>query len=90
MCGSPTALHVTKMKMKRKADIEHSPAMIEVMNRIKYAFGHGPLARKIQENISPITVERVRQTTDIIRQEPERKRQIVRVAHSVIVCICLE
>ena len=69
--------------MKRKADIEHSPAMVEVMNRIKYAFGHGPLARKIQENISPITVERVRPTTDISRQE--RKRQIVRMAHSVYV-----
>jgi hypothetical protein len=64
----------------RKADIEHSPAMIEVMNRIKYAFGHGPLARKIQENISPITVERVRPTTDISRLE--RKRQIVRMAHT--------
>jgi hypothetical protein len=63
----------------RKADNEHSPAMIEVMNRIKYAFGHGPLARKTQE-ISPITVERVRPTTDISRQE--RKRQIVRMAHS--------
>ncbi len=62
----------------RKADIEHSPAMIEVMNQIKYAFGHGPLARNIQENISPITVERVRPTTDISRQE--RKRQIVRMA----------
>ncbi len=41
--GSPTALHVTRMNVKRKADIEHSPAMIEVMNRIKYAFGHAPL-----------------------------------------------
>ncbi len=30
--GSPTALHVTRMNVKRKADIEHSPAMIEVMN----------------------------------------------------------
>jgi hypothetical protein len=79
--GSPTALHVTMVK--RKADIEHSPAMVEVMNRIKYAFGHGPLARKIQENISPITVERVRPTTDISRQE--RKRQIMRMAHSVYV-----
>ncbi len=45
--GSPTALHVTRMNVMRKADNEHSPAMIEVMNRIKYAFGHGPLARKI-------------------------------------------
>ncbi len=66
--GSPTALHVTRMK--RKADIEHPPAMIEAMNRIKYAFGHGPLARKIQGNISPITVERVRPTTNISRQRP--------------------
>jgi hypothetical protein len=54
--NSPTALHVTKMNVMRKADNEHSPAMIEVMNRIKYTFGHGPLARKIQENISPITI----------------------------------
>jgi hypothetical protein len=69
----------------RKADNEHSPAMIEVRNRIKYAFGHGPLARRIQENISPITVERVRPTINIIRREPERKRQIVRMAHSVYV-----
>ncbi len=56
---SPTAIHVTRMNVMRKADNEHPPAMIEVMNRIKYAFGHGPLARKIQENISHITVERV-------------------------------
>ncbi len=67
----------------RKADDENSPAMIEVMNRIKYAFGYGPLARKIQENISPITVERVRPTTDISRQE--RKRQILQMAHSIYV-----
>jgi hypothetical protein len=82
---SPTALHVTRMNVMRKADSdnEHSPAMIEVMNRIKYAFSHGPFARKIQENISPITVERVRPTTDISRQE--RKRQIVQMAHSVYV-----
>ncbi len=66
----------------RKADNEHSPAMIEVMNRIKYAFCHGPLTRKIQENIPPITVERVRPTINIIRQEPEQKGQIVRMAHS--------
>jgi hypothetical protein len=66
----PTALHVTMMNAKRKADIEHSLAMIEVMNRITYVFGHGPLARvtEIQDNISPITVERVRPTTDISRQ----------------------
>ncbi len=57
--------------------------MIEVMNRVKHAFGHGPLAMKIQENISPTTVERVRPTTDISRQE--RKRQIVLMAHSVYV-----
>jgi hypothetical protein len=81
--GSPTALHVTMMNVKRKAYVEHPPAMIEVMNRIKYIFGHGPLARKIQENILPITVERVRQTTDTSRQE--RKKQIVRMAHSVYV-----
>ena len=56
--------------MKRKADIEHSLVMIEVMNRIKYAFGHGPLARTIQDNFSPITVERVRPTTDI--SDPSR------------------
>ncbi len=66
----------------RKADNEHSPAMIEVMNRIKYVFGHGLLASKIQE-ISPITVELVRPTTDFSRKE--RKRQIVRMAHSVYV-----
>jgi hypothetical protein len=71
---SPTALHVTRMNVMRKADNEHSPAMIEVMNRTKYAFGYGPLARKIQENISPIIVERVRPTTDISSQEPERKK----------------
>ncbi len=81
--GSPTALHETRMNVKRKAYIEHSPAMIEVMYRIKYAFCHGPLARKNQENISPITVERARPTTNISRQE--RKRQIVRMAHSVYV-----
>ena len=69
----------------RKADNEHSPAMIEVMNRTKYAMGHGPLARKMQENISPITVERLRPTINIIRQEPARKRQIVLTAHSVYV-----
>jgi hypothetical protein len=69
------------MNVKRKADIEHSLAMIEVMNQIKYVFGHGPLARKIQDNISPIAVERVRQTTNISLQE--RKRPIVWMAHSV-------
>jgi hypothetical protein len=81
--GSPTALHVATMNVKRKADIEHSLAMIEVMNRIKYVFGHGTLARiaEIQDNILPITVERVRPTTDISRRE--QKRQIVRMAHSV-------
>ena len=81
--GSPTALHVTRVNVKRKADIEHSLAMIEVMIRIKYVFGHGPLARTIQDDISlaPITVERARPTTDISRQE--RKSQIVRMAHSV-------
>ncbi len=66
--------------MKRKADIEHSLAMIEVLNQIKY---DGLLARKIQDYISPITVERARPTTDISRQE--QKRQIVRMAHSVYV-----
>jgi hypothetical protein len=81
--GSPMAQHVTRMNVMRKADNEHSPAMIEVLNGIKYAFGHGPLARKTQENISPITFERMRLTTDISRQE--RKRQIVRMAHSVYV-----
>ncbi len=84
--GPPTALHVTRMNVKRrkrKAYIEHSLAMIEleVMNRIKYVLGHGPLARIIQDNISPITVDRVRPMTDINRKE--RKRQIVRMAHSV-------
>jgi hypothetical protein len=71
------------MNVKRNSDNEHSLAMIEVMNRVKYAFGHGQLARitEIQDNISPITVEHVRQTTDISRQE--RKRQIMRMAHSV-------
>jgi hypothetical protein len=37
-----------QMNMKHMADIEHTSAMIEIMNQIKYAFGHGPLARKIQ------------------------------------------
>jgi hypothetical protein len=75
--------HVTMMNVKRKADIERSLAMIEVMNRINYVFSHGPLARitEIQSNISPITVEPVRPTTDINRQE--RKRKIVRMADPV-------
>jgi hypothetical protein len=81
--GLPMALHVAMMNAKHKADIEHwhSLAMIEVMNRIKHVFGHGPLARitEIQYNISTITLERVRPTTDISSQE--RKRQIVRMAH---------
>ncbi len=34
--GPPKAIHVTRMNVKRKSDIEHSRAMIEVMNRIKY------------------------------------------------------
>ncbi len=73
------------MNVKCKAGIEHSLAMIEVMNQIKYVFGHGLLVRitEIQDNISVITVERVGPTTDISRQE--RKRQIVRMAHSVYV-----
>ena len=33
--GSPTALHVTRMNVKPLANIEHSPAMIEVMNHVK-------------------------------------------------------
>jgi hypothetical protein len=37
---------------------------------------------KIQENISPITVELVRPTTDISRQE--RKRQIVRMRNIAV------
>jgi hypothetical protein len=80
--GPPTALHVTMMNVKRKTYIKHSLAMIEVTNRIKYVFCHGPLARitEIKDNISPIRVERVRPTTDISHQE--RKRQIVRMAHS--------
>jgi hypothetical protein len=84
---SPTALNVTRINVMRKADnaSEHSPALIEVMVQIKYAFGHGPLARKIQEKISPITVERVRPTINISSQEPERKRQIVRMTHSVYI-----
>jgi hypothetical protein len=49
--GSPTALHVIRMNVKRKADIEHSLAMIEVMNQIKYVFGHGPF-RGIYKKIS--------------------------------------
>ncbi len=61
-------LHVIRMNVKRKADIEPSLAMIEVMNRIKYVFGHGPHARIIQDKISPITVECVRLTTDISSQ----------------------
>jgi hypothetical protein len=71
------------MNVKHKANIEHSLAMIGVMNRIKYVFCHGPLSRitEIQENISPITVERVRPTTDISRQK--WKREIRRMAHSV-------
>ncbi len=57
--------------------------LLEVMNRIEYVFGHGLLPRitEIQDNISPITVERERPTTDISRQE--RKRQIMRMAYSV-------
>jgi hypothetical protein len=73
--GPPTALHVTRLNVKRNADIEHSLPMMEVKNRIKYAFGHGPLARKLQENISPITVERVRPTTDISRHRHHCSRQ---------------
>jgi hypothetical protein len=51
--------------------------MIKVMNQIKYVSCHGQLARVagIQDNISPITVERVRQMTDISIQE--QKRQVV-------------
>jgi hypothetical protein len=81
--GLPTALRVTMMNVKHNADIEHSLAMIKVMNRIKYVFWHGPLARitEIQDNISPITAEPVRPTTDISRQE--LKRQIVLMTHSV-------
>jgi hypothetical protein len=62
---------MTMMNVKHKADIEHSLAMIEVMNRIKHLFCHGPLARitEIQDNISPSTVERVRLTTDISSKE---------------------
>ncbi len=54
----PTALHVAMMNVTHKADIEHSPAMIEVMNQIKYVFYNGPLARitEKQDNISPITL----------------------------------
>jgi hypothetical protein len=75
--GLPIALRVTRMNVKHKADIEHSLAMIEVMNRIKYVFGHGHLARIIQDNISPITVERVRQKE--IDRETERYRARGRV-----------
>jgi hypothetical protein len=32
--GSPTVLHVTRMNVMRKADNEHSPAIIEVMNQV--------------------------------------------------------
>ena len=39
--GLPTALHVTRMNVKSKADIEHSLAMNKDINRIKYVFGHG-------------------------------------------------
>ncbi len=74
-------LHVIRMNVMRKADTEDSLAMIKVMDRIKYVFGHGPYARRIQDKISPITVEYVRLTTDIGRQK--WKRQIVRMAHSV-------
>ncbi len=35
----PTALHVTVTNVTHTADIEHSLAMIEAMNRIKYVFG---------------------------------------------------
>jgi hypothetical protein len=70
----PTALYVAMMNVKRKADIEHSLAMIEVMNRIKYVVCHGPLARitEMQDNISLITVEHVRLTTDIRCHQPPR------------------
>jgi hypothetical protein len=73
------------MNVKHKANIEHSFAVIEVMNRIEYRFGLEPLARitGIQDNISPTKTERVRQTTAISRRE--QKRQFMRMAHSVFV-----
>ncbi len=51
---SPTALNVTRTNEMRKADNEHSPAMIEVMNRIKYAFCHGPLRGKYKKISHPL------------------------------------
>ncbi len=71
------------MNVTHKADIEHSLDMIEVMNRINYVLCHGPHARitKIQDDISPITVERVRPATAISSQE--LKRQVVRMTHPV-------
>jgi hypothetical protein len=36
--GLPTALHVTLMNVKHKADVEHSLAMFEVMSRIKNVY----------------------------------------------------
>jgi hypothetical protein len=71
------------MNVKHQADIEHSLAMFEIMNRIKYVFCHGPLARitEIQDNISPITVERVRPTSAISRHE--KKKQILQMVPSV-------
>jgi hypothetical protein len=73
------------MNVTHKAEIEHSLAMIKVMNRIKYVFCHGQLVRitKIQDNISPITVERVRPGLTTGFSSQERKRQIVLMAHSV-------
>ncbi len=52
--GSPTVLHVTRMKVMSKADNEHSLAMIEVKNRIKYAFSHGPLRGKYKKISHPL------------------------------------
>jgi hypothetical protein len=45
--GLPTAPHVTMMNMKHKADIEHSLALVKIMNGIQYAFCHGLQKYKI-------------------------------------------
>jgi hypothetical protein len=52
------------------------------MTRIEYVFCHGQLARirEIQNNISPITVDHMRQTPSISCKE--RKRQVMWMAHS--------
>jgi hypothetical protein len=44
------------MNVKHKANIEHSLAVIEVMNQIKYAFCHGPQKYKITSHPLQVNV----------------------------------